>query len=196
MSLFSSSGRYLTGATTLISHTLTKRSNVQATCLITILDANYGWINTEEGEWIYDPEASTVRLPTDLDACFNHSLGPCIEEDRRNTIDALTTSSDDPVTLDDDVKYALDRMLWPADGKDTRGKTQLIGRFPFTEEYIAGPVWSSGYHLGNGFVVTAGHSLISYLKQNTLSNLKVVFGWYGDVRGKRFKVSEIFSIDK
>ena len=74
--------------------------------------------------------------------------------------------------------------------------TSFVSRFPLANEYIAGSEWCSGYHLGNGLVATAGHCLKSHLSNHTLSALKVVFGWSGDVRGKRFHSWQIFDIDR
>ena len=95
-----------------------------------------------------------------------------------------------------DVKEAIDDLVWPADGSDSRGMTEFVSRFPLENQYVAGRQYSSGYHIGNGYVGTAGHCLVSQLLTNKLHEVKVVFGWSGDVREKRFTSSEIFDIDR
>lgn len=170
---------------------------MQATCLITTLGASYGWIKVEGGTWIYDPTASTVQsLPT-LGAHFSRNLRSCIEEDWRNVLKTLLSNSDPSRNINyDHVKAALEGMTWPADGSDSRGTASFTSRFPPESEYIAGSEWASGYHLGNGIVGTAGHCLLTRLLKNELHTLKVVFGWSGDVRAKRFAANLVFDIEK
>lgn len=176
---------------------LTVDSNMQATCLITTLDASYGWTKAGGSDWIYNPTASTVRsLPT-LGAQFHRSLRSCIEEDKHNLSNTLLVNSGPSKNVTDaKVKDALTQMTWPADGSDSRGTTSFVSRFAPENEYIAGSQWASGYHLGDGIVGTAGHVVISRLLNKELHKLKVVFGWSGDVCNKRFAANQIFDIDR
>lgn len=165
--------------------------------MITTLTSAYGWTQTNNGEWIYDPDAPTLQLRPTLGTHFNRNLSHCIQHDQRNILDALNFSPDPAnVVTDNEMIKALEDMRWPADGSDSISKTSFVSRFPLSEQYIAGLEWCSGYHLGNGVVATAGHCVFPRLKNHTVSSLKVVFGWSGDVRGKRFKASEVFEIDR
>lgn len=176
---------------------LTICSNVQATCLITTLDASYGWTEVGGGDWIYNPKGPTVRLLPTLGAHFDRNISSCVEHDRRNIVDTLVFNQDlSNNVIDGGARDVLERMTWPADGTDSRGTTSFISRFPPDHEYIAGSEWASGYHLGNGIVGTAGHCVLPRLLKNGLHGLKVVFGWSGDVEGKRFTANQVFDIDK
>ncbi len=170
---------------------------MQATCLITTLDASYGWIEVGGGDWIYNPTGPNVRLLPTLGGHFERNVSSCVDHDRRNVTDTLlfNSSSAENVT-DEGARDALKGMTWPADGTDSRGTTSFISRFPPENEHIAGSEWASGYHLGNGIVGTAGHCLAPRLLRNEVHTLKVVFGWSGDVKGKRFAASQVFDIDK
>ena len=158
--------------------------------MITTLDPKYGWIETGEGGWTYNPNQ------TNLATHFDSNLSACVDEDRQRIADAIAPIPDATTKVQKELKDALEEMSWPADGRDARGMTSFTSRFPLSNEYIAGSEWCSGYHLGNGLVATAGHCLINHLSVRTLPTLKVVFGWFGDVRGKRFQASEVFDIDK
>ena len=165
--------------------------------MITTLDASYGWVDAGEGGWIFNPIAPSVPLRPTLAAHFERNLKACIQEDQiqiLNALDARPKLSENSVQAG--VRKILETVSWPADGSDARGNTSFVSRFPLTDEYIAGPEWFSGYHTGDGIVATAGHCLTKHFSEKSLSTLKVVFGWSGDVRGKRFKASEILSIEK
>ena len=174
---------------------LTKLSNSQATCLITTLDARYGWISTQDGQWIYDPGALNTRLRPTLASHFNQKVGICINHDRKTLLNTIQPNAT-PSEPTNDIKEALELLSWPADSYDSRGPSPFASRFPLEHQYIAGPGWCSGYHIGAGIVGTAGHCLITQLLKNEIRTLKVVFGWSGDVRGKEFTASQIFDIEK
>lgn len=170
---------------------------MHATCLITSLNASYGWIEVEGGNWIYDPTGPNARLLPTLGAHFDRNISSCVKHDRRNIIDTLLLNHNPSLHITNgDAKDALERMTWPADGADPGGITSFISRFPLEAESIAGSDWASGYHLGNGTVATAGHCLLPQLLKNESQTLKVVFGWSGDVKGKRFAANQVFDIEK
>ncbi len=173
---------------------LTIRSNVRAICLITTLDASYGWATATGGDWIYSPTASIV--PT-LGAHFDRNIHSCVEHDRRNILKTLLFNPDHSKNVTNvGVKDALEELTWPADNSDSRGTTSFISRFPPESQYIAGSDWASGYHLGDGIVGTAGHCLLDRFLENKIHPLKVVFGWSDDVRGKRFAANQVFEIER
>lgn len=59
---------------------------------------------------------------------------------------------------------------------------------------MIGPKFCSAYHLGDGYVGTAGHC---FDKESRLDELRVVFNWVGDVVGKNtFTASDIFPIER
>ena len=85
----------------------------------------------------------------------------------------------------------IDSLEWPSD------TTELVSRFALSREYVIGPLYSSAYHLGDGYVGTAGHCLDGALMEHGLENLSVVFNWVGDVVSKSvFPESEVFEIEK
>ena len=170
---------------------LIQRSNIRATCLITTLNPAYGWIGASNGEWIYDSDAPTVQSKPTLGAHFERNLGPCIQHDQLNVMDTLTRNPNVTFNVEDvEVRRALGNMQWPADSKPQESD-YFVSRFSPQDQYIAGSEYCSGYHVGNGLVATAGHCL-----QRTRSRLKVVFGWSGDVRNKRFRSSDVFEVEK
>lgn len=135
-------------------------------------------------------------MPT-LGVHFEQNLRSCIEHDQKNLLNTLTRDmGSSRNATDDGVIEAIKAIEWPADGCDDRRPTSYVSRFPLEDQYIAGEEYASGYHLGNGIVGTAGHCLVTALLKNELHHLKVVFGWCGDVRGKRFTASQVFGIEK
>lgn len=176
---------------------LIEYSNSQAVCLITSLEADYGWTDLEGGEWIYDPTKPFLQsLPT-LGAYFDRNLKSCIEHDRRQISDTLFFNGDPSKNITDPiVRKALEEMTWPADGSDSRGSASFVSRFLPEDEFIVGSRWSSGYHMGGGMIGTAGHCIAGPFSRGEVHKLKVVFGWSGNVQGKRFTANQIFDIDK
>ena len=82
-------------------------------------------------------------------------------------------------------------LEWPSD------TTEFISRFSLAGQYLIGPSFCSAYHLGDGFVGTAGHCLDSALVNGRLDELRVVFGWVGDVVSKKvFTASEVFKVER
>ena len=91
----------------------------------------------------------------------------------------------------DVLSSKLDTLEWPSD------TTEFVSRFPLADQHIIGPKFCSAYHLGDGYVGTAGHCLDSALVNGQLDELRVVFGWVGDVVSKRvFTASEVFRIER
>ena len=177
---------------------LTASSNRQATCLITTLDASYGWFEVAEGEWIYDPTASTVNPRPTLGAHFESNLFPCVEQDRSRLLNALISNPESSANVKDDgVIECLKTLDWPAVSPGPKSRSTFLSRFPLKDQYIAGLEWFSGYYLGGGLVATAGHCLKKHLQAKTLSSLQVVFGWYGALNKRQFHCgSDIFDIEK
>ena len=85
----------------------------------------------------------------------------------------------------------IDALEWP------RHTTELVSRFAPASQYMIGPIFSSAYHLGEGYVGTAGHCLDKALVDYQLSKLRVVFNWVGDVVSKKsFTDLDVFEIER
>ena len=69
-------------------------------------------------------------------------------------------------------------------------------RFDLSQQYFAGQEFGTGYHLGNGYVGTAGHVVVKELLGRELHKLRVVFGWNGAVAGKSFSKLDVFEIER
>ena len=85
----------------------------------------------------------------------------------------------------------VDQLEWPDDG------TEFVSRFEPAGQYMIGPSFASAYHLGGGYIGTAGHVLDEALSENRLEELRVVFNWVGDVERKKiFTDTEVFEIER
>ena len=170
---------------------LTCFSNVRATCVITILKAEFGW--TQVGtDWCFDP----THIETDLKSIWRNDLPDCVQYDRNCLKDCFCNAATNPATAyvgtkANVLRNKLDHLEWPRD------TTEFVSRFEPAGQYMIGPKFCSAYHLGDGFVGTAGHCLDKVLVDGQLGELRVVFNWVGDVRSKRtFTGSEIFGIER
>ena len=164
---------------------------MKATCVITILKPEFGW--TQVGnEWLYDP----TRTGTDLESVWRNNLPDCVRHDKESLKSCFCNSATNPSTAyvgpeADILPSKIDALQWPSD------TTELVSRFPPAGQYIIGPKFCSAYHLGNGYVGTAGHCLDRALVNGRLDELRVVFDWVGDVMSKKvFTTSEVFKIDR
>ena len=86
----------------------------------------------------------------------------------------------DQATLDD-----IRKLEWPP------ATTKFISRFVLATQYRAGDSHSSGYHLGNGYIGTAGHCVVQQLLDGTIQDQRMVFGWAGEVDKVKFSVFEV-----
>ena len=161
-----------------------------ATCVITVLKPEFGW--TQLGnDWFYDP----TRKGTDLNSIWRDKLPACIRHDRNSLKSCFCDTVANPATAYNGPEAAylrtkIDKLEWP---KDT---TEFVSRFQPAGQHMIGPRFASGYHLGEGYVATAGHVLDKALTGNQLGELRVVFNWVGDVTWKKiFTVSEVFEIE-
>ena len=85
----------------------------------------------------------------------------------------------------------MNTLEWPGD------TTEITSRFPIASQYMIGPKFCSAYHLGDGYVGTAGHCLDKGLFDFQFFELRVVFNWIGSVTSKRiFTDLEVFEIEK
>lgn len=189
--LFPTNLKVLWLSISLASELLTWSSNVKATCVITVLKPEFGW--TQVGNiWLYDP----THKQTDLNSVWNNNLPECIQHDK----DALKDCFCDPVTnpatahAGSEAGTLLDTISaleWPSD------TTEFVSRFRASGQYMVGPRFCSAYHIGDGYVGTAGHVLDKALTGNQLGKLRVIFNWVGDVGGKKaFTESEVFEIER
>ena len=140
---------------------------------------------------MYDP---SLRR-TDLSSIWRDHLANCLQHDKdslkrcfcsTDTDSATAYTGPEATSLSDNI----DSLEWPCDA------TELISRFPPSGQYMIGPKFCSAYHLGNGYMGTAGHCLDEVLINNQLSELRVVFNWAGSDVSKTFTVSEVFEIEK
>ena len=122
-------------------------------------------------------------------------MANCLQHDRDSLKRCFCNTATDPATAytgpeAPSLSNDIDALEWPSDA------TKLIGRFPPSGQYMIGPKFCSAYHLGNGYMGTAGHCLDEALTNNQLSQLRVVFNWAGSVASKAFTESEVFEIEK
>lgn len=170
---------------------LTCSSNVRATCVITILKAEFGWTQVGK-DWCFDP----TYKETDLKSIWRNDLPDCVHYDRNCLKDCFCNAATNPATAfvgpeANVLRNKLDHLEWPRD------TTEFVSRFEPAGQYMIGPKFCSAYHLGDGFVGTAGHCLDKVLVDGQLGELRVVFNWVGDVVSKKtFPESEIFEIER
>ena len=183
--------KFCISAGSALSWRLTRSSNVKATCVITVLKPEFGW--TDAGDsWEYDPTDTN----TDLSSIWRNNLADCVQHDKHSLRNCFCDGAKNPApayvgrnagTLSD----MMDALEWPMD------TTELVSRFAPTSQYMIGPRFCSAYHLGDGYVGTAGHCLSQALVDSHLGELRAVYNWAGDVvRKKRFTKSEVFRIER
>lgn len=142
--------------------------------------------------WLYDP----TRKGTDLKSIWNNSLPECVKHDKDALEACFCNPATNPATVytGSEAGALLDKinaLEWPND------TTEFLSRFGPASQYMIGPRYCSAYHLGDGYVGTAGHVLDKALIGNQLGELRVVFNWVGDVgRKKAFTESEVFKIER
>ena len=162
-----------------------------ATCVITVLKPEFGWDRVEK-QWVYDP----TYKRTDLDSIWRDNLPACIRYDSDNLKSSLCNPAIHPPTayvgLDAQrLRDQLDELEWPKDN------TEFVSRFDLASQYMIGPSFGSGYHLGDGYVATAGHVLDKALTGDRLGELRVVFNWVGDVKHKKiFTDEEVWGVER
>ena len=142
--------------------------------------------------WVYDPTGQRL----DLQSIWRNNLAECVEHDKNALMDCFCNVATNPATAYLGPKAQalhdkMDTLEWPSE------TTEMISRFPTAGQYMIGPKFCSAYHLGGGYVGTAGHCLDEVLVHGQLGELRVVFNWIGSVTSKRmFTDSEIFEIEK
>ncbi len=151
----------------------------------------FGWTNAGHS-WEYDP----IHTNTDLGSILRSNLADCVQHDKQSLKNCFCDCTKNPATAyvgpkPGTVSDKIDALEWPMD------TTELVSRFAPASQFMIGPKFCSAYHLGYGYVGTAGHCLDEALVYSHLRELKVVFNWVGDVvRKKRFAQSEVFGIDR
>ncbi len=142
--------------------------------------------------WEYDPTYTN----TDLGSIWRSNFADCVQHDKHSLKNCFCNSTTNPATAYVGPKAGtlsdkMDTLEWPMD------TTELGRRFATASQYMIGPKFSSAYHLGDGYVGTAGHCLDEELVDSNLGELRIVFNWVGDVvRKKTFTESEVFGIDR
>ena len=140
---------------------------------------------------MYDP---SLRR-TDLSSIWRDHLAKCLQHDRDSLKRCFCNHPTNPTTAytgpeAPSLSNDIDALEWPSDA------TELISRFPPSGQYMIGPKFCSAYHLGNGYMGTAGHCLDEGLTNNQLRELRVVFNWVGSVASKTSTKPEVFEIEK
>jgi hypothetical protein len=164
--------------------------NVKATCVLTYLKPEFGWGKSGDN-WTYEPTAKGLN---NMETRYAKSLPLCIEYEKYIYAHAFEESVSGPLVMEH-----IRSLDWPLACTETDGKaaTEYASRFPLGSQWIIGDRYASGYHLGSGYIGTAGHCLDDTLRENRLGDLKVVFNWAGDVMTKRvWTSSEIFEIEE
>ena len=151
----------------------------------------FGW--TQVGnEWSYNP----THKETDLDSVWRNNLSDCVQHDKDSLKECFCNVTTNPTTAyvgpeAQTLPDKLDALEWPSN------TTEFVSRFAPAGQHIIGPQFCSGYHLGDGYVGTAGHCLEKALVDHGVGELKVVFNWLGDVVNKKtFTASEVFKIER
>lgn len=174
---------------------------MRATCLITILDKDFGWAQNGSN-WVYTPGipgSGAVSATNRLSRAYEVPIGGNnFFDDQKKMIEDALTDPGDPkrnLTLTSQGQAALAKvrnLVWPLTTQNPTYKT----RFDLSKQYYAGSSHSTGYHIGNGYIGTAGHCVAKELLSNKLATLRVVFNWAGNLDGKSFSPSEIFEIER
>ena len=124
---------------------------------------------------------------------WRSNLADCVQYDKDSLRNCFCNNTKYPATAyvgpeADALPDKIDALEWPRD------TTELVSRFAPAKQYMIGPKFCSAYHLGDGYVGTAGHC---FDKKSQLDELRVVFNWVGDVVGKKtFTASEVFPIER
>ena len=164
---------------------------MKATCVITVLKPEFGW-SPVGSNWSYDPP----RKETDLDSIWGNNLADCVRHDKDSLKNCFCSSATNPSTAyvgpeAEPLSDKIDALEWPSD------KTEFFSRFVPAGQYMIGPRFCSAYHVGDGYVGTAGHCLHKALVGGQLGELRVVFNWVGGVVSKKtFTKLEIFEIER
>ena len=190
--------------------------------MITTFERAFGW--TQPGgpgsDWVYDPHAgSNVNQ---LSRAYETGIKDAIGGDKKYSEAVFTNSIRADGTIagagtgnqpqkdlrgpphgpgsnaDQAILDQIDNLVWPPDTVTPAGvKSDFVSKFNLAKQYVPGPSNSSGYHLGNGYVGTAGHCVVEQLLDAKLSDQKVVFNWTGDVNRKVFSPQqEVFEIER
>lgn len=142
--------------------------------------------------WSYDP----TKKYTDLGSIWRNNLSDCVQHDRDRLRACFCNAAAKPTTAytgpeAGTLPAKMDSLEWPSN------TTEFVSRFAPAGQYVIGPEFCSAYHLGDGYVGTAGHCLNKALVNSELGELRVVFNWLGDVVSKKtFTASEIFRIER
>lgn len=142
--------------------------------------------------WVYDP----THKQTDLNSIWRNNLADSVQHDKDSLRNWFCNSTTNPATAyvgpeAKDLSDKIDALEWP---KDT---TEFVSRFAPAGQFMTGPKFCSAYHLGDGYVGTAGHCLDKALVESQLGELRVIFNWAGDVVNKKiFTESEVFMIER
>lgn len=142
--------------------------------------------------WVYDPS----RKQTDLNSIWRNNLADCVQYDKDSLGHCFCNSFTSPATAyvgseAETLSDKMDALEWPS------GTTEFVSRFAPAGQYIIGPKFCSAYHLGHGYVGTAGHCLDKALLDSQLEELRVVFNWLDDVVSKKtFSESQVFNIER
>ena len=164
---------------------------MRATCVITKLEPEFGWTRVAK-DWVYDP---TGKM-TDLDSIWRDNLSASVRHDRSTLRSCFCDRVANPATAyigpeAEHLREKIGELEWPID------TTEFVSRFDVAGQYMIGPSFCSAYHLGEGYVATAGHVLDKALTEDRLGELSVVFNWVGDVKYKKiFTDSEVFEIER
>ena len=164
---------------------------MKATCVITVLRSEFGW--TQVGNvWLYDP----THKETDLKSIWSNDLPECVQYDKDSLKNCFCNHATKQATAYVGPEAGvllgkINRLEWPSD------TTKFVSRFGPAGQFMIGPRYCSAYHLGDGYVGTAGHVLDKILIGNMLDELRVIFNWVGNVGCKKiFTEAEVFRVER
>ena len=151
---------------------------------------------------MYAPGAPSRTFINCLGRQYDQEIAGCIQSAQNYAYQAFTNSKAPAKDLTTDVAgretlAKIQKLTWPPGGHQSPGSVSTFeSRFDLSKQYFAGEEFGTGYHLGNGYVGTAGHCVVKELLDHKLHTLKVVFGWNGDVDGKVFSRAEVFDVER
>ena len=159
--------------------------------MISVLKPEFGWTQVGD-DWLYDP---TLK-ETDLNSIWRNNLADSVRHDKESLKTCFCNRITNPTTAyvgreAEALSDKIDTLEWPTD------TTEFVSHFVPASQYMIGPKFCSAYHLGDGYVGTAGHCLDKALVDSQSGELRVVFNWVGDVVSKKtFTKSEVFEMER
>ncbi|KAI9675314.1 MAG: hypothetical protein M1817_001217 [Caeruleum heppii] len=175
-------------------------NNRNAVCVITTVSPNNGWheelgpAGAPTGRWQFNPLPANFASHQER---LNNAFGTNVRDNKAAVDGAFVNNAADPTkNVDVTTATAIQSLSWPNDAMPI----PIRSRFAADQQLCPSDSTGSAYHLGNGLVGTAGHCIEPFIAPISgtrgLNDLRVVFGWSGNVRGKWFDKWQICPIER